>query len=350
MPTHPSRRSVLGGLAAFSGLGIAPGLLPLARAQTGLDPDRWFVFCYFSGGWDLLLSLDPRDPASFGGDRRRITRIDTGFELLSASRRQLVPTAVPEMTFGPYIGSLAGQANRLAVVRGMSMDTLTHEVGRRRFITGIPPAGLQAKGSSFATVAASLLGADDPIPQLSVRVESYNESLPSWSSAIKVGAIEDLVRALGESPDGLYTGEQQAIEQAMEAFRAGRRSTRSTFLQDAYAARLAGLDLVSLGLDASFDFGADTAEMRDLRDRYGVDPADLTSAGAQAAAAVTAITTGISRCVSIVVAEDLDSHGPEWAGSHGPRLEAGFDTVAALIDDLGSRPFRDTEETWLDHT
>ena len=52
-------------------------------------------------------------------------------------------------------------AQKICVVRGMSMETLTHEAGRRRFITGKPPSGLLARGSSGATwlaCAASFAG------------------------------------------------------------------------------------------------------------------------------------------------------------------------------------------------
>ena len=35
----------------------------LAHAATATD--HYYVFCYFEGGWDHLLGLDPRDPAVF---------------------------------------------------------------------------------------------------------------------------------------------------------------------------------------------------------------------------------------------------------------------------------------------
>ena len=60
------------------------------------------------------------------------------------------------MTFGPYLGDLLGHASKLAVVRGISMDTLTHEVGRRRFLTG----GFQASGSGLDEGALYVAGLD----------------------------------------------------------------------------------------------------------------------------------------------------------------------------------------------
>src|SRR5215210_6197621 len=40
----------------------------------------------------------------------------------------------------------------LTIVRGVMMDTLTHEVGRRYFITGKFPRGLAANGSALPTM------------------------------------------------------------------------------------------------------------------------------------------------------------------------------------------------------
>ena len=58
------------GTAAF---GALPGpLMELGWAanKTGLSDvpttkDRYYIFCYFAGGWDTLLALDPRDPVKF---------------------------------------------------------------------------------------------------------------------------------------------------------------------------------------------------------------------------------------------------------------------------------------------
>ena len=94
-----------------------------------------------------------------------------GYEMLQGSDSNLVRAA--GMTFGPYIGALGRHAQDIAFVRGMSMDTLTHEVGRRRFITGKAPSGLQARGSSAATWLASHYGGR-AIPNLAIQVESYN--------------------------------------------------------------------------------------------------------------------------------------------------------------------------------
>ncbi len=348
-----SRRQLLrgglalgGGLAAFQA--FRPTLLRAARADQTLE-DRYFIFCYFNGGWDTLMCLDPRDPALFRDDLKKQTRIQLGWEYLAAEYQELVTTSVEGMVFGPAIGGLARHADKLCVVRGMSMYTLTHEVGRRRFLTGHAPAGLQDTGSSLSTVLAGYLGANEPMPQLSVLVESYNADQPSFATAIRVTSVDDLVRALSPAPDAVESSSQAALDGLLDQLR-GCPTALSTFAQQSDEFRLAAQDLVAQGLHERFAFDAESAEMEALRGLYGIDPYELDSPAAQCASAVTAITSGISRCVSIVVADDLDSHGPEWSSSHATRLQDGFDLVAAMIDDLESREYGTTGESWLDRT
>ena len=57
-----TRRSVLTSALGAGGLLGGLSLPRLLSAATPTDTDRRFVFAYFKGGWDNLLSLDPRDP------------------------------------------------------------------------------------------------------------------------------------------------------------------------------------------------------------------------------------------------------------------------------------------------
>ena len=342
-----SRRSALTAGLSLGGLSLfGPGLSRLAQAAE--LQDRYYIFCYFNGGWDLLLSLDPRDPGEFRDDLKKTTLIDTGYSALSSKYGELVSSNVPDMIFGPCVGGLVEHADKLTVVRGMSMDTLTHEVGRRRFLTGRPPAGLQAKGSNASTVLASALGKGQPIPQLSIRVESYNDGFDGFASAIRVNSVQDLVRALRPSDNDFSSAEERAL-QALLGQAALCPSARDSRIRDAAMEyQLGSKELVSLGLDAAFDFGS--AESAELRELYGIDVNDLGAAPAQAAAAATALTTGISRTVCFEAASGLDTHGPEWASAHPAALVKGFDVVASLIADLSTRQYKDSSETWLDRT
>ena len=193
------RNVLLAGGAAGLGAGGLGALSRLALGQESPEAeDRFYVFAYFNGGWDTLLGIDPRDPAVFNEDNIGATRIQPGYEMQAEARFQEAPAFAPgtEILLGPAARPLDAVASRLAVVRGMSMDTLTHEVGRRRFLTGKPPSGLQARGSSGSAWLAAQFGGSRLIPNLSVRVEAFNPELPPEASALRVGSASDMVELL----------------------------------------------------------------------------------------------------------------------------------------------------------
>jgi uncharacterized protein (DUF1501 family) len=111
---------------------------------------------------------------------------------------------------------------------------------------------------------------------------------------------------------------------------------------------LAAADLVKSNLDQYFDFTS--PGMEETRARYGIG-SSLSTANAAAAMAVSAITNGISRCVSVQVANGLDTHYDDWTEDQGPNQQAGFDLVATMVEELAEKAYKgSTSETWLDHT
>lgn len=349
-----SRRRLLQGALGLTSVGALGGIgAGVGHAWAGAPaPDRFFVFCYFSGGWDVLLGLDPRDPRTFRDDLVQETRIQPGYGELDVNGYpdpDILDSGVNGMQLGPFARPLLPWASELAVVRGMSMETLTHEVGRRRFLTGKPPAGLLARGSSIATHLAAGLGEEAPIPNLSVQVETYNTDRPIWASALKVDDVDDLVRALAPGQRPQDRTQRARIDTLLEDLRRCEATQRSATRTDSLALRTAAHDLVDRGLHERFAFSADTPEMEALRDRYGFS-GDTSSPEAHAAMAAQALTSGISRCISITPARGLDTHYQNWATDQGPTQERGFAAVAALASDLASREFQSTGDSWLDRT
>lgn len=345
-----SRRQLLvgGGLSLFSPL-LASRLLR-AQAQPGGAgrTDRRYVFAYFSGGWDTLLSLDPRDPAVFTNGNIQTTQIQTGYELLPVSEQSPVSTGLG--TFGPYIGRLVDHADRLAVVRGISMETLTHEVGRRRFLTGRPPSGLSARGSSVATWLASHLGERDLVPQIAIGVESYNVDQPTYATALRVASGGDLVRALRPQGAAFDDVTKAHIHAALASAARCDKARSSPLWRQAEGAREKAAGMVEGRLDGLFDLFANTPEMAALRERHAVRSQDgPSSPEAQCAIAAQAITGDVARVVSIAPATGLDTHFQNWATDQGPRQRRGFNAIAQLAQHLAETPY-DTESSYLDHT
>lgn len=348
--------AAFGSSALWSQLAHAVTTPPAKATKT----DRYFLFVYFAGGWDMLLSTDPRDPVQFNEGNAAKSQILPGYDklkvgTLQSNQPQWVPTSDGKTALlGSYFGGMIGQfkKNRVAIVRGMSMDTVTHEVGRRRYLTGKPPSGLLARGSSGATWLSTLLGAEQLVPNLAVRCESYNVDQPNFASGLKVSSVGDLTRALKAPVNSLDPKALQLVDAmlAQEAAcpSAAQRGTWST----AEASRLKARQMSAAGLDKLFDFQAKTPEMEQLRGYYGIPATDaaLTSLPAQAAMAVTALAGGLSRVVSVTLTESLDTHFEDWTTAQGPRQQAGFDLVAKMLDDLAARPYGSSGTSWLDHT
>jgi hypothetical protein len=344
-----TRRQWLQSMAGIGALGYTGGLGGLLQAASSAPTvtDRYFVFAYFSGGWDGLLALDPRDPDVFTPDQVTSSGIETGYDLQDVEE-YLVPTAVDGMTFGPYIGNLANHADRLAVLRGMAMSAVAHDPARKHALTGYMPAGTSARRSSVATLLASLLGENEPIPNLTVGVDSFNLGHPLWSSGLPAGSIEDLYKALTPVEVDLLSSQRDALEHFFE-----KQSARAQTSLEAsiYGNRIIARSLIDQDLAELFNIDSTDSAMSGLRSHYGIDSGEGGEGGKMALLASQALTQGVSRCVSIRVSNDLDSHqGFAWQNEHGPNLAEGFNAIAALADDLSSRPFGDTGDSWLDHT
>lgn len=348
------RRTFLNQLgAAALGLGLLPTggpLSPLAFAQSpqaGM-PERHYIFCYFSGGWDTLLGLDPRNPRRFNNENIRETQIQPGYDLLDLPDADIIQ--VGDIEVGPFFTPLVPWMDRLSIIRGMSMDTLTHEVGRRRFLTGKSPSGLQARGSSASTWLAEHFGLSEPIPNLSVRVENYNSGRDNAATALSVNSTSDLLRTLRPAPDTISGQLNGLINAHLNVQTDCINLNRSAIIRQSEASRLKVSEMVAGQLDTFFDFGANTPEMQQLRDRYEFRRQDTATAGVQGALAVQAITKGISRCATIQVANGLDTHFDDWESDQGPRQEAGFQVVANMMEDLQNIEYKGTGNSWLDHT
>ena len=174
----PTRRQILSTLLCGAAAGTLSNVM-LSRANAEpRDPleQPLFVFVYFGGGWDTLLSLDPRDNTIYGAGSAAGQPLRTDYQdvvdpeveaILAANETGLVvPDPASNIVFGPAIGRLADHWEDLCVVRGIDMGTVTHEVGRRHFITGKPPRGSAAAGSGLATWIAARNAAIPAIPNL----------------------------------------------------------------------------------------------------------------------------------------------------------------------------------------
>lgn len=330
MTTHrpfiSTRRSFL------TGLGASAMLLPLAgtgRADETLDATRRYVGLYFSGGWDVLLGPDPRDPAVAHAG------IELGTALLAPSFRDPIPVTMggEEVLWGPTMAALVPHADVLTLFRGVNMNTVAHSAGRAYVNTFIPPAGVVPRGDSMGTRMAAGGAFDDLIlPNVSVGMPSFNHSFPPDVTGVRLSnatEMSDLLQPLAEAPLSPATLEAlQAAQDEVEGCVHAVYGPRP--VDDLRTARERMRQLLSDGYTDAFDLGADA----DLVARYGI--VNPNTAGAPAVIAATVwrlLETGLSRTVTAQLQAGLDTHS-DWATLQTSRQKAGFDALAALLADL----------------
>jgi len=341
----------LSGGALLLGSGLAPRI---ARAQTA-SVNRSFIFAYFSGGWDTLLCLDPRDPNVFTDSRITETKIQLAWDRIPNTFDQtIIQPSGSNIDFGPVMGGISNHFDKLSIVRGISMDTVTHEVGRRYMITGMPPRGLNAAGSAMGTRISAAQGDILSIPSLVSRSETYNEGHPTFSSGLSVNGAEDLVLTLqdgSKAPTG-------AIRTRLDEYRARAKDCDPAALNKAGIFSLIretqgkARNLVTSGIANLFNFNnQQNSEIADLRMRYGItNNFNANDSAAQAALAYQAIRYNIAQCVSIEIASGLDSHDEGWADDHPNTLANGFNALGQLVTDLANTNDEVRGGKMLDHT
>lgn len=361
-----SRRSFLEILSVAGG-GLVLQQSPLgsqAFAQQGGDP-KYLLVVYFAGGWDQLLALDPRpqnDPQfQVIAGRAPPTRIQPAYDLAAAEDTGVaqVMTATAgsgvqpsgNLTFGPAVPqSLLQHAADLAIVRGMQMDTLTHEVGRRYLITGKFPRGLIASGSSLNTAFAAQMGALTDVPNLAMNLETYNEGLPASASAVSVGSFRDLLTVMQPQAGATLPAPSNAALAQYEMATPDSCTAHgfnANGLVDAFKdARALGRNLMNPTKASLFNFALPApAGLTDLFSAFNITTsADLTNARGRAAVAAQALTNGVSQVVSVTLGDDLDDHF-DWAAQQPAGLRLGFDALGRLITYLKSKQAPGTTKT-----
>jgi len=361
-------RSVLTLTAA--GFASRLGFPELARAAAQASSTRRFVFCYFPGGWDQLLFLDPRDTEAnqkrFDDENRSTNLTETRYGTLDGYNgfsSRLVTAG--NLVFGPATEKVNSSApkitkyyQKIAIVRGINMGTLGHEVGYRYFLTAKFPLGSTARGTSLATEAAAQMQSTVPLPSLSLRVETYNEHRPGQYSSMRVDSLDDLLMVLERGKDML---ERDPVEDALSEYaKTGAPCAVDVYDRRGLLTRMRGSDATARATLASkladkfrFTTGNDPASAA-IRQQYGLNRGEAGSPGARAAFAAQAIKQQVAQCVSVAIGTGTDTHFTGNVG-HADLLYPGITALAALIDDLAKSPAppelaRLGGDTWLDHT
>jgi uncharacterized protein (DUF1501 family) len=362
-----SRRRFLE-IAGLAGGAVAlRSILSPQLAQASPDNPQLLLACYLGGGADQMLSFDPRDaslkqfqaPAAYASGG---TGIHPAYDLVADARVKAVLAATSgsglqkkgPITFGPAVpASFLSHSTDLAVLRGVYMGTLTHEVGRRYFTTGKFPRGLSASGSSLGTAVAAADGKDTLIPNLAISAETYNETFPTYASGIGVNSFDDVLSLLKPLGTALSKGSDTALA-AYEADSddCTQRELNGGGLVDTFKqSRTKARTMVSASASTLFNFQVPApAALDDLFTTLGISKStDFKGPKGNAAIAAQALTQGISESVSLQLAGDLDDHN-DWGDTHATGIADALDAIGNLITFLKKTPYKGTATMTWEHT
>jgi len=327
------RRDFLGVLTG----GAASLALGPTWAGASTLPDEFFIFVHAGGGWDVTLWADPRnerrgliDPATAGnsetGGLKYWKHAGGTFEIL---------TSKSGLQLGPGIGSLYDLRERLTIINGLAMNTVSHDDGTTFSTTGRHRTGGAVPESSVDVVCANELGGRQLMPSVAIRFPSQfvGDRLDRRAVPLRVGSVDAITRSFVRSADYLQPPDRQAITALLteEARELARDSTHPAPFDQLASQHQ---DLVPL-LTGDFTKALGARQLQAAYPQFEYQGFQGGSTVA-AAFAIEAIKRNLVRCVGFGLG-GFDTHGANQR-QHALQLQELFGTIAAMVKLLDATP------------
>jgi hypothetical protein len=320
---------------------------PLARALADAPAANaeHFIFIHASGGWDVTLWADPRnekrgiiDPATTENtDTERVRRwVDAPHDGEVKSFAPVQPRG-SNLVFGPAIGDLGDLYDRITVINGLAMNTVSHPDGTAFSATGRHLNGSRVPASSVDAILASELGREQLFPAVSVQFPSTFAGEPGLDRRavpLVVGQIGTISRSLARA--GQYDTE------------ADRDAVTTLLMKEsqAIAARSNATDVIS-GVTLQYEglrrmLGSNLQEvftanrLKQDHPEFDYKARFAGQAAVNAAFAIEALKRGVVRCVGFSMG-GFDTHNSNYK-FHAQTQQELFDLVAALVRALDRAP------------
>jgi hypothetical protein len=324
--------------------GAAAALWPLrsVMAAAPAAPGDFFVLIHAAGGWDVTLWADPRN------EKRGLVEPASTENMDPAALVQWKPTKLDgdvdtftilddgKLRMGPGIGALWDMRDRLTVINGLAMNTVSHPDGTMFSATGRHLAGGRAPASSVDVALANELGAGQLLPAVSINFPSsfVGDRLDRRAIPLRVASAATIAKSLSRSDAYLDATDRGAITAVLgeEATDLAARSTYPETYERIGAQLAAQPELTGGTLEKAFTQKA-------LTDAYPSLPfkARFQAAGALSAAfAVEAMKRDLVRCVGFALG-GLDTHNANYK-QHAHVQQELFGVIAELVKLLDATP------------
>jgi hypothetical protein len=332
---------VLGGAAA-AGVASAPFLRALADPPSGQN--EFFIFIHASGGWDVTLWSDPRnervglvEPASTDNTDFTVIRRYASAPLDADSQTfQLVRPSGSNITFGPTIGDLGDHYDRICLINGIAMNTVSHPDGTAFSATGRHLAGGRVPASSIDTMVANEFGTGQLFPVVSVNFpSSFVGNLDRRAMPLRVGAIGSIAKSLTRSNsfDNAYDRDQVTALLSREAEDLAQISyypdaLHGMSVQIDNLRRMLPATPMAMGLQDIFS----ATRLQTAHPEFNYRARFQSTTAINAAFAVEAMERNIVRAVAFA-APSFDTHNANYK-QHAQNQQELFDLIATLLRTL----------------
>jgi uncharacterized protein (DUF1501 family) len=332
-----NRRLFLGSLLGLSAI-------PLVQAAPAAADSEFFIFVHANGGWDVTLWADPRnerkgivDPASTQNTDSGLVRQWTDAPLDGDEKTfKIVQPAGCKIPFGPGIGKLVEHADRLTVINGLAMNTVSHPDGTVFSATGRHLAGGRVVASSIDTMIANELGREQTFPIMSVAFPSsfVGEGLDRRVVPLRVGSINAITRVLSRSEKWESAADRDAVTALLS------QEARDLALRSHHKGAVEGLAVQydalrkMLGGDVQQLFAP--AALKSAQPGFDYKARFINGGVINAAFAVEAMKKNLVRCVGFSLG-GFDTHRDNYKNQAAIQQDV-FDCISDLLRALDSTP------------
>jgi hypothetical protein len=328
-------------------LGGSAALLAARRplwAAAARATDEFFVFIHASGGWDVTLWADPRnekkgivEPASTENTdiapikQWKSQKLDgdvDSFAILEPSNTKL--------RLGPGIGDLYDLRDRLTIVNGLAMNTVSHPDGTTFSATGRHLQGGSVPASSVDVAIANELGTSQLVPAIAIQYPaSYvGDRLDRRAIPLRVANAATIAKSLARS-DAYFNQEDRDAITALLTDEAHELAKRSTYPEtyERYASQTDALPhLLGNELKAAFTDKA----LRDAHPEFDYRARFHGATAVSAAFTIEAMKRNLVRCVGFAIG-GLDTHAQNYK-QHALVQQELFNIVATTMKILDATP------------
>ncbi len=340
----PSRRGLLKLLGGAAAAGAASQPVWRALADEPTAPDEFFVLVHASGGWDVTLSLDPRNEAVGLIDPPSSEWVDTAtlrhwrdapLDGDTTTFEMLRPRGT-SLRLGPAVGNLLDIADRITVINGLAMNTVSHPDGTFFVSTGRHLAGGRPVGPSVDTVLANEFGRTQLFPSVSVQFPSayVGGGLDPRAAPLKMASVDTVSRVLSRSNANTTAADREAVT-AMLSLESRDLLAREYHreVMEGFSLQFGSLQqMLRSNLQAVFQ----TTALRTAQPSFNYTARFQSRAATNAAFAVEAMKRNVVRCVSFSMG-GFDTHNANYR-LQGLVQQECFDAITALVRALDAAP------------